>query len=298
MCFPQSDPFETIILGSPKCKYEKVTDLTAFKAYLIEKFPEDSKQIEKYFQMIKEANSSFRKSFLYKALPVSVVKGLMWTGLQQLIDFGYSKWATKTVEDVLVDLFPTNKDLQAVLAANYIDCGTDPSRAPFITNAVLLTSYGTGSYFPHGGTNNIPSKIIDCIVAHGGKVMTSANVGNIMLADDNKVEGVEMSDGTKIRSKTVVSGTGFVNTALHLLPDGEKVQNVKDLLLSAAKVRDEETKLVGDMKNNKKMDNIHVSPCCFSLFIGIDKDAKELNLPKAGCSLSIPQTTWCEISTF
>jgi all-trans-retinol 13,14-reductase len=185
---------------------------------------------------------------------------LTWTGLHRLLDAGYSKWATVTVQEVLEDL-TDNKELQAVLAANYWDLGTDPSHAPFITHAVLVNAFSGGAYYPHGGPSNIPNKIVKTITANGGKVFICAKVQRILVDENSKqVKGVEMDDGSEIKSKLVVSDVGLINTATHLLPSG-----------------------LIDVDFDEGGSKLHPSGTCLSLFVGLKEDPKSLNLPSGVC---------------
>jgi all-trans-retinol 13,14-reductase len=237
-----------------------VGDLDTHKKYLIEKFPMEEKGIEDYFRAVKEADHAFYKSFIIKALPLPLASALIWTGLHQLIDGGYSKWATKSLQEVLQGL-TDNKELQAVLAANYADCGTDPSHVPFIMHAVIVSSYEHGAYYPRGGSSTIPTKIIKRISANGGKVMICARVKRILIDERSKnVTGVEMQDGSEIKAKLVVSDAGLINTATHLLPSG------------LINVDFDEDGSGADPK-------LHPSQACLSLFVGLQEDPETLNLP-------------------
>ena len=176
------------------------------------------------------------------------------------MDAGYSKWTTVSLQEVLEDL-TENKELQAVLAANYGDFGTDPSHAPFITHAALVTSYKRGAYCVHGGSSNIPTKIVKNIITNGGKVFICANVKRILIdSTTNEATGVEMHDGSKIKAKVVVSDAGLFNTATHLLPSG--LVNVDF-----------------DEDGSKSDPKLHPSATCLSLFVGLQQDSETLNLP-------------------
>jgi all-trans-retinol 13,14-reductase len=266
--FVPIEPFETTILGAPSSKYEKVYDLEAYKKYLVEKFPAEENSIKKYFEIVKEAANAYEKSYFIKSLPLPVAKVLTWTGLHHLLDAGYSKWASTTVQEVLEGL-TDNKELQAVLAANYVDVGTDPSHAPFIIHAVIANAYAGGAYYPHGGPSNISNKIVKTITANGGKVFICAKVKRILVDENSKqVKGVEMHDGSEIKSKRVVSDVGLINTATHLLPSGLIDVDFDE----------------GGSRSDSKL---HPSGTCLSLFVGLQEDPETLNLP-SGVSIIHP----------
>ena len=259
-----TEPFETTILGAPSSKYEKVYDLHSYEKYLVEKFPAEKLAVQRYFETVWDAAKSYKNAGFIKALPLPVAKLLTWTGLHNFLDGGYNKYASVSLQEVLKDL-TQNKELQAVLASNYMDMGTDPGHVPFIAHALLVTGYRKGAFYPHGGANNIPEKIIKNIVANDGKVFICAKVKRIIVDDTTKqVQGVEMHDGSIIKAKVVVSDVGIMNTATHLLPSG--LMNVHF-----------------DEDANGPEHNLHPSGTCLSLYVGLNEDAKTLNLPSGVC---------------
>jgi all-trans-retinol 13,14-reductase len=261
------EPAETTILGAPSARYERVTDTDSFKKYLKEKFPSEEQGIEEYFRSIKEANVAFDRSFLFKSIPLPVAQFLTWTGLHKLIDGGYSKWASISLQKALENM-TQNKELQALLAANFPDHGCDPSRSPFIMHAAMVSVYRHGAYYPHGGPSTIATKIIKNLVAHQSQVMVCANVKRVVLEQKGTAKlakGVEMMDGIIIEANTVVSDAGIVNTAKHLLPPGTLDVKVDD-----------------DHISRTTTEHLHPSQTFLSLFVGLSASPETLNLPKGG----------------
>jgi all-trans-retinol 13,14-reductase len=231
----------------------------AQKQKLKDKFPEEAEAIDKYFGYVKEANHAFNRSFNVKLMPLPLATMLTWTRLHNLFDGGYGKWASKSLAEVLNGL-TKNKELQAVLAANYGDYGTDPSRAPFVMHAVVCSAYLDGAFYPRGGPSTIPNKIIKQINDCGGKVLVRARVKRILLDNKKKkATGVEMADGTTIHSGIVISDVGLVNTATKLLPRG---------LID-----------IDFTKDDKDNHALHPAPTAISLYVGLDEDHRSLNLP-------------------
>lgn len=259
------EPFETTILGAPSSKYEKFSDFNEYKKVLLEKFPLELEAIEGYFKAVKEARHAFKRSYYIKSFPLPISQALTWSGLHKLLDGGYSKWASRSLQQVLEEL-TKNTELQAVLSANYIDTGTDPKHTPFILHAALVSDYRHGAFYPHGGPSEIPSKILRCLSVNGGKVLVSAKVKRIILDEKHNATGVELIDGSAIHAKIVVSDAGLVNTATHLLPSG---------LVNIAIDEDG-----GADGSNKTKESLHPSQTCLSLFVGFQEDAKTLNLPR------------------
>jgi hypothetical protein len=91
--------------------------------------------------------------------------------------------------------------------------------------------------------------------------MVSAKVERILIDEQSKkVAGVEMSDGTEIKAKVVVSDVGLINTATHLLPSGLVTVEF-------------------DEGGSGAGPKLHPSQTCLSLFVGLHQDPKRLNLP-------------------
>ena len=231
-----------------------------YKQNLMEMFPDEKPAIEKYIKITEEAMASFRGSGLLKTLPLFVTRFLVRTGLYRLLDHGYHRFASKSVQQGLEEL-TDNKDLQAVLAANFLCYGTDPTRAPFLLQAAMSTGYSKGAYYPRGGPSMIPRKIIKNIMAHGGKVLTKAPVAQILIDPDAKaVTGVELENGDIVKANTVVSDVGLINTATKLLPPGTiNLEFAKDASASFGK--------------------LHPSVTGVNLFVGLKGDPEVLHLP-------------------
>ena len=83
-----------------------------------------------------------------------------------------------------------------------------------------------------GGTNELAQGIARMIERWGAKVVVGARVARV-LVENGKATGVQLADGSTIRSRIVVSNAGFTGTMLNLV--GEEhlapgfVQEVKNL---------------------------------------------------------------------
>jgi all-trans-retinol 13,14-reductase len=230
------------------------------KKELIRQFPDEEKAIKKYFKLVRKSTASIKGGAIMKALPLPVSRFLTRTGLHRLLSRGYTKMGTTSVQQVLEKL-TNNKDLQAVLACNFADYGTEPSRAPFLMQARLAIHYMNGAYYPRGGPSEIPKKVIPTITDNGGKVLVSAPVERILVDEvTGKVTGVKMEDGLIIESEVVISDAGFMNTATLLLPAG-----LVDI----------------DFAAEDSANLLHPGTSGLNLFVGLKGDAEALNLPKS-----------------
>jgi all-trans-retinol 13,14-reductase len=93
--------------------------------------------------------------------------------------------------------------------------------------------------------------------------MVSASVKRIVLDENNKnkVKGVELADGKFVKSKTVVSDAGLINTVTKLLPPDNPVNIdfAEDDSTSSGK--------------------LHPGASAINLFVGLKGSFRSLNLP-------------------
>jgi len=259
------DPIETIVLGdgTTAVRYDVLTGEEEQKKKLLERFPSEEKAINTFFILVHKARKSYHRALLLKSLPLKLAKLLTKTGLHRLIDGGFHKWSSITVQEGL-DKLTDNKDLQAVLSYNWGDYGVEPARAPFVMQLLCASTFLNGGFYPHGGPQQIPCKVIQQINACGGDVLVSAPVKRIVVDEDNKnhVKGVEMEDGTMIPAKTVVSSAGLINTVTKLLPPH---------LVDIDFARDD----------TFSSDKLHPGTSAINLFVGLKGNYKSLNLPQS-----------------
>ena len=254
------DTYETVLIGDPPSRYRIMAGEEELKKELIKQFPDEEKAIKKYFRMVNKSVTSAKNAAILKALPRSLSRLLIWTGLHRLVTRGFSKMAQTSVQKALEEM-TMNKDLQALLAYNYADYGTEPSRAPCFMQARLIAHYMNGAYYPRGGPSNIAKKVIQTITDNGGKVLVSAPVSRIVVDDDTgKATGVEMKDGHIIESNLVISDAGFMNTVTKLLPPG---------LIDV------------DFAADDSHTQLHPGTSGLNLFVGLKGDSESLNLPKS-----------------
>jgi len=86
-----------------------------------------------------------------------------------------------------------------------------PSKVP-ASMAIVLKGLGSMDMcYPKGGIIAIANAYAEAFKLLGGELRTRTTVSKI-LVKDQKVEGVELENGEKIRSKTVISNAGLGNT--------------------------------------------------------------------------------------
>ena len=206
---PMPEIYDRIIVGEQS--YDFAAGLEQFRGGLIQRFPAESKAIDKYLAAVQACNRSSRLYYAEKVVPAPVAK--LAGGLMRA---SYMRWAGRTTRDVLESL-TGNKDLIGVLTAQWGDYGLPPAKSSFAVHATIAQHYFNGASYPAGGAGTIAAAIAPRIESNGGRLVTSAEVESILL-EDGKAAGVRMVDGREFRSSLVVSDAGAVNTFERLLP--------------------------------------------------------------------------------
>lgn len=233
------------IFDFPKGKEE-------LEAALLKRFPGERAAIARYFELVERATKSTRLYFMDKSLPsfLSLVLGpfLRWRFLRD---------ADKTLSEVL-DGLTENKLLKAILSTQCGDYGLPPCQGSFAIHAMVANHYLEGGYYPIGGAARIAETIIPQIEAAGGRVLSRAEVGQIVV-ENGRAVGVQMAaDGRVIRAPLVISDAGVANTFGRLLP--APVAERYGLL--------------------ERLKQTRPSGAHLCLYIGLKATASELGLPK------------------
>uniref|UniRef100_A0A8C5N8F7 Inactive all-trans-retinol 13,14-reductase-like n=1 Tax=Gouania willdenowi TaxID=441366 RepID=A0A8C5N8F7_GOUWI len=207
--------FDTIQIGtgSEKRDYTILSGKTEMKAHLLKQFPNDTKAIETFFNLMKWVSLLLLKSGI--ADLVSPVFKLSGTG------------ATK-----LVNTLTSNKDLQVIFS--YLFYGVPPKDSSILINALLVHHYKRGAYYPKGGASEIAFHIIRTIQKYGGNCLVRAPVSQILVNDQGAAYGVKVRKGQEeleVHAPVVVSNCGIFTTFQKLLPPEIQVKdNVQERL--------------------------------------------------------------------
>ncbi len=244
------DVYDKIIIGNEQFDYVK--GRKAFAEKMKSYFPAEEKAIEKYLDLIHEAAHAATGFFSEKAMPPLLGK---IAGLFMKKDF--YKYSKKTTLEVLQSL-TSNKKLIAVLTAQYGDYGMPPSTSSFSIHAMVAKHYLNGGAYPVGGSQRIAETVYPIIKNAGGEVLVNAGVKQIIVKD-NKAVGVKMEDDSEIFAPIVISNAGIENTFKHLVEESVAVQH----------------------GFNNKLETLQASSAHVCLYIGINKNWKELGLGNA-----------------
>jgi len=94
--------------------------------------------------------------------------------------------------------------------------GGRPGQTAVAMHASIIDHYMRGAYYPEGGGQMPPARLIQVIEAHGGEVRTLAPVREITVRD-RRAEGVVLEDGTVIAAPLVISNADYARTVTGLV---------------------------------------------------------------------------------
>ncbi|MDG2375687.1 MAG: NAD(P)/FAD-dependent oxidoreductase [Woeseiaceae bacterium] len=246
---PMDDEYDRFYVGDHV--YSARAGKTGFRDNLVRQFPDEESAIDAYMELLKQVGGALSMFGMGR-----VMKPWMRTMAAPLL-----KWKTPEVMfqktyDVLSAL-TDNQDLIAVICGQWGDMGVPPKQSPFMVHAMIARHYLYGGFYPVGGSWQIADSIIPKIQSGGGEVFTYAHVEKI-LVDDDEVRGVRMSDGHEIDCPVVISSAGVDNTFNRLLPDA----------------------VATSTGYKRSMENVRPSVGHLCLYIGLQKTAEDLGLPK------------------
>jgi len=188
---------------------------TAFRANLIEAFPDETAAIDGYFKLVNQVAGSMRGYFLSRSFP----KSLAW-----LARFLYPNKADQFFRMITADAInglTKNAKLRSVLTAQWGYYGSPPSRASFAIQALVARHFFHGGFYPVGGSQQIAQQLLKTVADGGGWTRIKADVAAITIKN-GRATGVRLRNGEEIAAKKVISATGAMRTINSLLPDDIK----------------------------------------------------------------------------
>jgi all-trans-retinol 13,14-reductase len=170
------------------------------KKALIKKFPNETKAIKKYFEIIGSISESFLRManmrwYHYLFFPILFSKIL--------------QYKDKSVSDVL-NLLTDNDELKLILNANVQYYSDSPKHLSFFLHAIAQNSYYTGGgYFIKGGSYNLSKFLADTIEKNGGSVIVGANV---VKATKNQIEYEHKKQNLTVDTDIIISNISPTDT--------------------------------------------------------------------------------------
>lgn len=190
----------------------------AFKANLIEAFPQERAAIERYFQEIRATVKTMRGHFLGRLMPVwleNLLRPLIASQSQTV----FSR-TTKAFLDSLTD----NEKLKTVLAGQWGYYGLPPSKSSLAIHAACTNHFMHGAYYPVGGSHQIAEAMLTTVARNGGWTRTKAEVETLLM-HNGRVQGVRLKNGEEIRAHRVISAAGAPTTFGRLVPEADRRQD-------------------------------------------------------------------------
>lgn len=222
---PMPDVYDRIVIGSRA--YDLVAGAERFRAQLKSYFPRDGAAVDKYIAAVRSSVKWMNLYFAEKAVPRAVAA--LAGGLMRA---PFLRWGNRTTADVLRGI-TGNRELAGVLTAQWADYGLPPEQSSFGVHAMIVSHYFEGGAYPVGGASRIAETIAPVIERNGGKIVSSAEVAEILL-ESGRAAGVRMADGRVLRAPLVVSDAGARNTFEHLVRgEGAGFQAARSEIASA-----------------------------------------------------------------
>ncbi|MEB3358398.1 MAG: NAD(P)/FAD-dependent oxidoreductase [Synechococcales bacterium] len=209
------EPFEKFVY--PGLTFDVYGDPQRFQADLIKQFPEEARAIRQYFKDVKKGVAAL---FLHAAQRSG---SLFYRMLDNLAKLWHGIDLTLTTQAYLDQHFH-NPQLKALLTSQWLDYGLPPAQSPFALHATIVNHYLNGGFYPVGGPGRIAQSVQSVVEAHGGQVLVSREVTEILL-DKGAVAGVRVrhlkakdQELEEYYAPLVVSNAGAYNTYFKLIP--------------------------------------------------------------------------------
>ncbi len=242
-CELNPDGYDHFYLGEERFDFPK--GRANLIARLQERFPHQAQGIQAYFDALDEMIGGLNRVGRVKG-PKDALGAAGSAG-------SVLKWARRSGQD-LITTFIDDPVLQGLLAGQSGDHGLPPSQVSAFFQAGITHHYLEGGYFPRGGGFAIPRAFVRALKRAGGEIRLSTPVARILLQGRRAV-GVELEDGTEIRTRYVISNADPEVTFDRLIGR----QNLSPRL-------------------RRKLDRVEYSVSALSLFFATDMDLRTAGL--------------------
>eukprot|EP00698_Gefionella_okellyi_P015778 TRINITY_DN4469_c0_g1_i4.p1 TRINITY_DN4469_c0_g1~~TRINITY_DN4469_c0_g1_i4.p1 ORF type:complete len:324 (+),score=47.95 TRINITY_DN4469_c0_g1_i4:55-1026(+) len=179
-----ADIYDRAIFEADGLNIPFASGLAKFRAEMSKQFPDEVPTIERYITAVQRVVTASRLFFLAKIVPQPLRYFMQWW---------YLRYSDQTADAVLRQLFPGNAKIRAALSYLYGDYGLPPKEASWGIHALVAQHFWHGAMYPMDGTNSFSKAIIPTIEAAGGRVLTQANVTEIIVDRSGQACGVKVS---------------------------------------------------------------------------------------------------------
>ena len=186
--------FDTLVF--PDFTFQVPAGWDNYQQRLVEQFPNEKAGIERCLKVLRSVAEESRLIF-GEDRPT------------------YDEWATRS----LAELFSESELSQQAMAVidhwSGLYAGS-PEQTAVIMHARIIGHYMGGAYYPAGGGQMIPARLIQAIEACGGEVRTLSGVERIVV-ENGAVTGVVLENGDRIDAPIVVSNADYRRTIEHMV---------------------------------------------------------------------------------
>jgi all-trans-retinol 13,14-reductase len=206
------DGFDTLVF--PDLTFKVPVGHEAFRARLVETFPDEKRGIDRYLRLLLEVDRIGRKAGDSKP-GFGLLKDVLLHG--RLL----ARYQEATIGEFL-DTVTSNPALRAVLLGQSGDYGLPPSKVSAMLHAGLVNHYLHGAFYPAGGGQAPADALALQIEAHGGSIHLRRGIERIIVEQGRAVgvrtEASGKEPAVEIRARAVVSNADLKRTLLELLP--------------------------------------------------------------------------------
>lgn len=198
MRFRPMDPDGFDTLHFPDLQFVVPADWDRYRERLIDAFPEDRGGLERVVDTLRAVAEEARA----RSIP----------GVETPT---FDRWAFRPLSELFAE-GELSQRAQAVLDHWSGLYAGGPSQTAVAMHASIIDHYMRGAFYPEGGGQMIPARLIQVIEAHGGEVRTLSPVERIVV-EHAAVTGVQLTDGTTIAADCVISNADHARTVFGLV---------------------------------------------------------------------------------
>ncbi len=174
-------------------------------AALKEQFPEESSNIDRFFDLLYEYRTQWIHVTMLRDPKASKDKYPL-----------YFKYALKSTQEVFDEFFQ-NPQLKTVIGVYWSYQGLPPSKVTFGDFAIILWAYiEFKPWHLKGGSQALSSTLLNTYLEAGGDVRFNCGAKKIMVSN-GRVTGVITEEGDEISTDRVVSNAGTATTYVELI---------------------------------------------------------------------------------
>jgi len=227
-----AEPIELAQMGSRQDGYlydrfdlgggpDDMVDFRAGRDVLVEdlvaRYPHEEAGIRAYMAAVRRSQVGTNALMASKFVPPRMPGG---AALSRALARVAQRYGRRTASEVVAE-YVADPELRALLSGGQlIDWNLAPDKVSWLVSAGMMNYYADGGFYPAGGSNTIPERIIPVIEAAGGAVLCKAPVAELLVDawGTGRCAGVRMANGDELAARAVVSGAGYHTTFERLLP--------------------------------------------------------------------------------